>query len=300
MRKSSSGNGPLSRRLHRISTASNLRKTDAEIKLATTREELLAAWHLIYKQYLLYDYTATCNEEIRVNQWTPLPNTYTVVAKIGTKVVGTVSYIMDSAAKLPSDEIAEKELNGLRRSGRRLCEVSGLAVDTDQSDRTIVMDMFQYGLPAAADFLGATDYIITINPRHLFFYKKLLCFTQVSGTREYAKVRNAPGICMRLNLETTEDIYYRKYSHKTGRNNLHHFFFQARKADYFRKIPSDLRKRGTIISMKSLSKLLSNFSNLFKNPAHHALFFSEWRKYYRKGPENKCRALSIQPHILSA
>ena len=65
--------------------------------------------------------------------WVPMPHlrfpsTVNVVAEHHGKIVGTVSVIRDSAARLPSDETYGAQIDWLRLTSGRLCEISGLTV----------------------------------------------------------------------------------------------------------------------------------------------------------------------------
>src|SRR5260370_16685185 len=57
-----------------------------------------------------------------------MPSTAVFVARAGGAVVATVSLITDSALRLPCDALWGADLAAFRATGRRLAEVSALAV----------------------------------------------------------------------------------------------------------------------------------------------------------------------------
>jgi hypothetical protein len=123
--------GPISERI-RIAHAEryapeNLIGSDKiQVELVQSQEDLEACYKLVYKQYLSYGYTNIDTHGMRINFWNTLPGTYTLMAKKHGKIIGTVSYVMDSTAGLPMDEVAQASLHKLRHQGKRLVKYQAL------------------------------------------------------------------------------------------------------------------------------------------------------------------------------
>ena len=247
-----------------------------EVSIASSRTDLLAAYQLIYKQYHSYGYMDNTSDAKRVTLWNSLPETYTIVAKEGTDVTGTVSYIIDSTAGLPMDELASDALNKLRRDGRKICEVSGLAMHKADSKSDTLMKIFQFGLKVMTEFCDVTDYVITVNPRHKLFYRKMLCFEQIGDAKAYKKVKNAPGIPMRLNLKRVQELYKERYGHLNGQKNLHDFFFVEKHAELTKQVASDIERREEMLGMNFLHQFYVKECQLLSDPNEYRLFYQQW------------------------
>jgi len=284
--------GPLSKRLKSISkdlqadqigsVERNQAPGGVTLSLASTKHDLEAAYNLIYRQYLAYGYTEELAHGMRVNMWNTLPGTYTVVAKKDGRVTGTATYIMDSDAGLPSDEIAREKFKELRAGGRTLCEVSGLAVDTELSESNTVMELFRYGHRMAVDFFGVTDFIMTVNPKHKNFYCKFLRFKELGIMSGVPKVKGAPGVPMRLDLVAAEDNYYRRYSRRKGKLNLYRYFFVDNRKEILQSITDDLFLRSGLFTPGYLHSLFYSRTGILKEDENYAVFTSQWDRVREK------------------
>jgi hypothetical protein len=256
-------------------------KTDegVDIGLAATREDLRAAYRLVYEQYRLRGYTDEDPGAVRVTLWNALPGSHTVVARRAGRGVGTVTYIQDSDAGLPTDDMAQGALNMLRAGRRRLVEVSGLSVDDGRDDSATVMAMFQYGLVMCMAFLDATDYVITVNPRHVPFYERILRFEQIGTTQSYHKVKGAPGVPMRLNLVTLEETYHRRYGQRQGSRNLHAYFFGEKPIGLMPQIARDLAEREGLLSRSFLRAFYVDKTRAVRTPEDLQVFRRQWAEW---------------------
>ena len=72
--------------------------------------------------------------------------------------------------------------------------------------------MFKLAYLTARRLEQATDFIITVNPRHMAYYERILLFRRVGRQRCYGKVGGAPAVLMNLDLEIAEARYRQKYS----------------------------------------------------------------------------------------
>jgi hypothetical protein len=169
-------------------------KRDICVKIASTAEEWEQAFHLVSERYKDMGYVHFGAQGMHFTPYHVLPATETFVAKEGDRVVATVSLIPDNQILgLPMEEIYGEEISHLRRAGHRLSEISCLA-NTDFAVREFLPVflqlcrlMLQYG-----ESVGSDDWVISVNPRHVGFYKKFWGFEPIGPRRSYSAVEGAP------------------------------------------------------------------------------------------------------------
>jgi hypothetical protein len=190
-----------------IQTAESRRLDGLSFKLAKSKSELEQAFRLVAHCYLEKGYITESDAKLRIKLQHALPTAAIFVGKLGDRVVATASVFPDSELGLPADSIFQAELDLLRSQGRKLAELGALAsnLESDSSPLNVPLHILQairltylYG----QDALKADDLIITVNPKHRFFYEKVLCFETISETKFYPEVNQAPAIAMRQNLHT--------------------------------------------------------------------------------------------------
>lgn len=224
-----------------------LRETD--FKPAENRAELEEAYFLAYHEYLKRGYTRRHPSKLKISIYNALPQTATFIAKTRERVISTVTLIVDSSLGLPMDEIYKEELDGLRRKGRKLAEVSMLASDTGMFGKGIslmlnsgklllIFNLFKLLFDYAREAAGVQDLCIAIHPKHNITYRYLL-FKELGGLKHYRVANGNPAIAKRVDLTTIEDEC-------KERKGLYRMFL-ARKTEmdkFNRKItlsPSDLK-----------------------------------------------------------
>jgi len=167
---------------------------EIEAKLATTEEEWDEAFRLVAANYQSRGYEPAGSSAVRFTPYHALPDTAVFVAKHAGQVVATLSLVPDNVLLgLPMETIYGPEIQALRRAGRHLVEVTSLA-DQDLDLRefiavfvTLMRLQAQYGINQDAD-----TWVITVNPRHRNFYRKVMGFVPFGGQRAYPTVQNHP------------------------------------------------------------------------------------------------------------
>ncbi len=101
-------------------------------------------------------------------------------------------------------------LDQLRAQGRRGAE--------------IVKHLFKLAWVAARHGADATDFVITVNPRHVSYYTTVLLFERLGATVPCPRVKGAPADFLRLDLLNAEGRYAQRYDALAGRRNLYRFF----------------------------------------------------------------------------
>lgn len=185
-------------------------------RVARSRQELEDSFSLVYKEYLRKGYIPKgyCSQ-LRISLFNASPISTTFVAKRGSEVLAGVTLIPDSPLGIPMDKIYKDELDVLRRKGRRIAEVSQLAIATDIFGRgffsmfnfrklIFVFRLFKIVLDHALYVDKLTDLCIAINPKQQNLYK-FLFFEQFAGLKYYGSVNRAPAIALRLRLTDAEE-----------------------------------------------------------------------------------------------
>ena len=191
---------------------------DYDIKVASSIDERCAAWALVYEAYVSKGYADPNPQELWYGIYDVLPDTTTFLATrrpllsaeewqnvshgLGGQAIAALSMVFDSKLGFPADELYNPELDHLRSSGRRLCEITSLA-NLETRPRigvNLTKHLFKLAYITAFFLQNATDFIITVNPRHVAFYEKYLLFERMGQERSYDKVNGAPAVLLRLDL----------------------------------------------------------------------------------------------------
>jgi hypothetical protein len=182
------------------------------VQIAQQREEYRQAYELLYRAYRVRGYVGPHPAGIvyRLSYGLPTSRTMVALADVatgGTRVVGTLTIVGDGCLGLPMERDYQREVEQLRDRGRRLAEVSGLAIV--QERRSPLLETF-YGLTR---FLvqyafrgGIQDLLITVHPRHATFYREWFCFEPCGPCRPCAAAAGNPGIPCRLDLERLAEV----------------------------------------------------------------------------------------------
>jgi hypothetical protein len=189
-----------------------------EVKIASERAEWEEAFRIVLASYQARGYEPPTATGLRFTPYHALPDTTTFVAKHEGHVIATLSQVMDNPLLgLPMESIYGPELDELRRRGRRLSEVTSLA-DTGLSPREF-FPVFVTLMRLLAQYLvtrGCDAMVITINPRHRAFYRKIMGFVPFGPCRAYPAVRNHPAEGYLLNIRLLAENAPRMYQQIFG------------------------------------------------------------------------------------
>jgi hypothetical protein len=170
------------------------------VKIAQERSDWEQAFELVASNYRARGYESSDARSLRFTRFHALPDTVTFVAKDEGRVIATLSLVLDNTLLgLPMESIYQEEIAALRSQGRQICEVTSLA-DCNLSLREFMpvfvalMNLLtQYFLKAQANAM-----LITINPRHRSFYRKVMGFVPFGPWRAYPSVQNHPAEALLL------------------------------------------------------------------------------------------------------
>ena len=160
------------------------------------------AFRLAYRVYRDCGYVGETEAGCIVSKFDAQPSTLVLLIQdSGGRDVATVSLVFDSPAGLPSDEIHGAELAELRAQGRRLAEVTRLAIDPAYvGTKTLLVQLFNSISVYGRHEEGTTDCVIEVNPRHVNYYRGLLMFEPAGPARPCPRVNGAQARLLRLDL----------------------------------------------------------------------------------------------------
>jgi hypothetical protein len=171
---------------------------------ATTDQELLDSLRLVQRRYELRGYLPGGADHADLTLYHVLPGSRTILVKAANRIVATATYVPDSPLGLPSERVFGREVKEIRATGRRLVEISGLAIEETvrAEDRAKLAVWLFHSIEDIARSNGDTDdLIITVNPRHVAYYSGRLGFSALAGPRPFAAVQGADAVLLRHTKE---------------------------------------------------------------------------------------------------
>jgi len=132
------------------------------------------------------------------------PNLYTFAAYSSGNVVGTLGVRLDSREGLKIEEMYADEVEGLRARGRRLAEITRLAVVESAASKEVLGALFHTALLFIHVVQRCTDVVIEVNPRHVAYYRRVLFFKPLGPQRHLDRV-GAPAVALGLELPTLKN-----------------------------------------------------------------------------------------------
>jgi hypothetical protein len=127
----------------------------------------------------------------------------TLVAERDGSTVGTLTLSFDGPLGLYVDQTYPEEVRLARAQGRRVCELTRLALAERADSQTVLSVLFGFAYVIGTALRDVTDVFIEVNPRHSSFYRRVLGFVVESGERLCERVR-APAVLLRLSLDELE------------------------------------------------------------------------------------------------
>lgn len=251
---------------------SALLKSDLEtidrpaIKIAENIDEHRQAFSLVYQEYAQSGYIPNPKPHGEVfSVFNLFPETAVFVVKSYLTVISTLTQFYDSELfGLPMDSIYHEELKDLRTDRRRIVEIGALATQCDYRWQNLFMFLCQI-MYWYARYKGADDLCITVNPKHVRFYKTIFLFEEFGPEKAYPKV-GAPAVLLRLDMHTAERDLKEAYSGEDFDCNLYHYFHRMngnRVEDY----SEALIKKGAVQALDKPRLNISEIEGLLKTDA---------------------------------
>jgi hypothetical protein len=167
---------------------------------------LMRACRLAYRVYASCGYVADDPNGMIVTAYDADPETFTLLIEDADGCeVATVTLIFDSNRMLPCDEIYSPEVSQLRSRGKRLVEVTRLAIDSKYTgSKRLLLRFFDLIFIYARRVRGCDDCLIEVNPRHVNYYRRMMRFEIAGSARPCPRVNGAPAVLLRLDLGVPE------------------------------------------------------------------------------------------------
>lgn len=199
------------------------------LKIAETREELEACFHLLHDAYVASGFMKPDPSGMRINVYHALPTTTTLCAKFDGEVVGTISLIRESAFGFPLQSIFD--LHALREKRGRVAEVSALAVHPQYRNTggSILFPLMKFMYQYCEALFDTRHLVIAVNPRHIEMYESLLLFQRLTENQvdNYDFANGAPAVGATLDLLLAPRALQEAYRDKPPRKSLYHYFVAA-------------------------------------------------------------------------
>lgn len=179
-----------------------------------TIEDLKACYSIVYRGYVARRYCLPNETAMHYHYHAFLPQSRAFTLKEKGKMLGTISIIVDSPCGLPMDTLFSRELDHLRGNGRKLAEVSLLAMAPGDKTKKIfsltnfdkqvrLFRLFKIMYEYSRNVAGVTDLIIGVHPKHETLYKYLM-FKAMGSVKSYPGARGNPALPLHLDLVAAE------------------------------------------------------------------------------------------------
>lgn len=235
---------------------------DYTIKVANTLEERQAVFKLGYKVYLEKNYTKKNESEMLIRDFDFLEETVILMATDkNQKVVGSVTLVFKSNIKLPAEENFKSEVGLLANKGNKIAEISRFVIESEyRHSRELLVLLFNYLAIYTHLVKKYNTLIIECTPRHKEYYKKLLCFDELSIPKPCHQVNGTIGVLLTLSSDTY--VYALKnINHPKIQKTLYPYFLQPEQVNL---VAFYLSKNATPISIIEKEYFMS-LTNTFKN-----------------------------------
>ncbi len=235
------------------------------VRVASSIEDRKKAWSLVYRMYAEKGYAEPDPEGLWYGPHDTVPEACTLLVERDGDPLATLTVTPDSPLGLAADQLYCDEINELRAAGRKPCEIISLASQEKnlRHGAEIVKHLFKLAYLAASRLMGATDFMITVNPRHVRFYERTLLLKRIGIEKEFGKVGGAPAVLLNLDLTTAEQQYHDHYGDKEG--SFYRFFVNP-------------KTEGALLRMMARQHTLLGGSNVRR-------FFMEKRQILQNVPE---------------
>jgi ribosomal protein S18 acetylase RimI-like enzyme len=172
----------------------------AVIERAYTLEDLRKAYRLVHEVYLGTGFLNPEPSGVRLRIYETTSETATFVAKKDGEVVGVLSVVGDSLdLGLPSNAAFKPELDALRATGARLCEVTNQAVAEEFRKSAVPTELMRCAIAHQLK-AGYHFAVASVSPSHNGFYD-LLGFRPIGSQRSYSQKLHDPVIALCLNID---------------------------------------------------------------------------------------------------
>lgn len=203
--------------------------TGLTLKIAETREELNACFALLHDAYVGSGFMQPHPSGLRVTPYHALPTTTTLCAKLGDRVVGTLSIVREGVFGFPMQTAFD--ISAVRALPGRIAEISALAIDPAfrKSGGQILFPLMKFMYEYCTRYFDTRHLLIAVNPNKIELYESLLFFRRLraQAVDRYDFANGAPAVGATLDLLEAPALFKAAYSDKPAHRNLHRYFIEA-------------------------------------------------------------------------
>lgn len=161
-----------------------------KLKVASSLDEVVEGWRLVYHQYV-----AAALIEINPFSIFTFPeyvsrNAATMIGEENGENVCSVSAVLDSETGLPLDAYFGDEIGMLRRKKKKLIEIGLLASIKKYTHYNYMVELLS-SVARFGVYSDYHDYVIGVHPRRVKFFKEVYDFTQIGEAKIYHKLKRA-------------------------------------------------------------------------------------------------------------
>jgi hypothetical protein len=198
------------------------------VRIARTREDYLDAFRLVRIGYVYQGYMPVRSPELRIFDQHVLPESVVLIATHDEQVVGTLTLIADSPARLPLDRDYPEELATLRRrSSDSLYEVGALTVLRPYQGTGVTQLLTTMSFWLAHNIFDAQRLVIGINPKAVGWHRATMAFEPLGPLRTHADLA-APVAAMTCHLPTLRAFQRRHFPEPLADGHcLEHLTFET-------------------------------------------------------------------------
>ncbi len=175
------------------------------VDVAKSPQQIEAARCLVRKRYAWRGYEVEPADDHGAGGTRErLSQEITFVAARDEMTLGTVTLRLDGPSGLRAEETHGEIIKSVRSGGRRVCELTRLAVAASVDSQAVLASLFSLAYGAGRTIHGVTDVFIEVNPRHVGFYSRVLGFVVAAGERLCERVR-APSVLLHAEVAELAD-----------------------------------------------------------------------------------------------
>lgn len=176
---------------------------DLRISVASSPEALAEAVRLVERRYAWRGYALNHAARELPGHAAPEAHEITLLAHDDHATLGTLTLRLDGPHGLRAEEGYAETIATVRAEGRRVCELTRLALDETSDWKAVLASLFSLAYAMGRSMHGVTDVFIEVNPRHVGFYQRALGFVVAAGERLCERVK-APSVLLKLELADLE------------------------------------------------------------------------------------------------
>jgi hypothetical protein len=169
-------------------------------RIAALPDERAAAEELVRRRYAWRGYRLALSEERDCAGGRTGEHWVTLLAEAGGRLLGTLTVGPDGRHGLLAAGTYAEEIDRLRDEGRRLGELTRLAIEKGADWKGALDALVQATWLVTRVVHALTDVLIEVNPRHVSFYQRVFGFEAIGSGRVCPRV-GAPSVLLLLDLE---------------------------------------------------------------------------------------------------